>query len=173
MGSNNTTQGIRIQIRFGERFRSQVVEKGCSNPLTGMTIEVGGHYVLGSSETAIGDYMTGNFLGLFEALPSVIRDEKQVVEFYNGPMWLVFEPVDGESMTISGCHTIGGVRNPSQRISEETSQVVDKQAWISELVRMTKEYVKKICDLNPSLVDQSDIQTLSKYVDQYEGWVPE
>ncbi|WP_143085802.1 hypothetical protein [Halogranum rubrum] len=114
--------------------------------------------------------MTGNLIGQFEALPGVIRDEKEVVEFFNGPMWLVFEPVDGDSVTISGCHTIGGVRDPSQRIFVDTSQVVTKQAWISELVRVTKDYVEKMCNLNPSLATHSDIQTLSKYAEQYERW---
>ncbi|WP_410764914.1 hypothetical protein [Haloferax sp. DFSO60] len=82
----NVTQAIHIQIRFTGRFRRQVVEKGDSNPLTAMAIEVEGNYVLGSAETGAGDYMTGNLIGQFEALPSIIRDEKQVVEFYDGPM---------------------------------------------------------------------------------------
>ena len=117
--------------------------------------------------------MTGNLIGQFEVVPGIVGNEKQVVEFFNGPMWLVFEPVDDESVNISGCHTIGGVHDPSRRISADTSAVVPKQTWISELVRVTKEYVDAIRDLNASLDDDPDSQTLRGFIDEYGGWTSE
>ncbi|WP_410764569.1 hypothetical protein [Haloferax sp. DFSO60] len=164
----NSTREIHIQIRFTNRFRSQVVEKEDWNPLTGMTIEVDGTYVWRSAETTVGDYMTGNLIRQFEALPGIIRNESQVVEYYDGPMWLVFEPVDSETVRMSGCHTIGGVRDPSQRIPVDSTHVVTKNGWISELVRETREYVETICNLNPSLADHPSIQTLSEYISRYD-----
>lgn len=161
---------MHIEIRFDDRFRMQVVEKGDPNPLTAMRVKAGEDYLLGSPTSAVGDYMTGNLIGQFEVVPGIVGNEKQVVEFFNGPMWLVFEPVDDESVTISGCHTIGGVRDPSKRISADTSAVVTKQAWISELVRVTKEYVDAVHDLNPSLDDNPDIRTLRDFSDEYDGW---
>ena len=162
-------QSMHIEIRFDDRFRTQVVDKGDANPLTAMTIKVGENYLLGSSTSAVGDYMTGNLIGQFEVVPGIVGNEKQVVEFFNGPMWLVFEPDDDESVRISGCHTIGGVRDPSRRISADTSAVVPKQTWVSELVRVTKEYVETIHDLNPSLNEYPDIKALREYIGEYGG----
>jgi len=151
---------VEIEIQCNERFRQQVVEKSDADPLSGVKIRSNETYVLGGESSVAGDYTTSNLIAQHYAISDILNNRTHPVEFFDGPVWLVFEPVNDRLVSLTGCHTIEGVRDPEQRLSVDTTVIVTKHAWITELVRATEEYSNTILDLNPALSENQIFQEL-------------
>ncbi|MFC7047154.1 hypothetical protein ACFQH6_18705 [Halobacteriaceae archaeon GCM10025711] len=164
---------MTIEIQYDDRFSEQVAEKHDSNPLAGMKIRVGDEYVLGGPSTAASDYVTENLTAQLHAAPAIVADQTQVIEFHGGPVWLVLEPRDEQSIALTGCHTYAGVENPDKRLSTDTTRAVTKRAWLSELVRATRAYHEQLTGLHPSLAGSEDVQALREALQTAERTLDE
>lgn len=155
---------ITIELRYDDDFRKAVVEHGRPDPLVGAKVRVGDSYVFGDEGHVNSDYMCTNLTIQLEATEQILADEKVVVEYANGPMWLVFEPHDEEMVKITGCATIEGVRDPSERLSVDRSALVSKTALIAELVETAGEFHGKVVELNPELENDQFLQRLREAI---------
>lgn len=151
---------VSIELRYDSDFRQSVIERNRSDPLTGMKIKVDDTYVFGDEEHVNSDYMSTNLTVQLEAVEKILADEKASIEFANGPMWLVFEPHDEETVKVTGCSTFEGVHDPEQRLSADTTAVVSKTAWVGELIRTAEQFYEKVVDLNPDLENDQILQGL-------------
>src|SRR6056297_2965097 len=126
-----TSEDISIEIDYGSRFQERVAERNNPDPLLGMKVRANGTFVLGDETHAAKDSISTNLTVQLEATEQILDNEKTVIDYMNGPMWLVFEPHDEEIVKITGCATIEGVRDPEQRLSVDTTVLVPKNNWIS------------------------------------------
>lgn len=159
-----TAEKVSIEIDYGSRFRERVVERNNPDPLIGMKIRINGTYALGDETHAPKDSISTNLIVQLEATEQILSDEKAVIEYMNGPMWLVFEPHDEELVKVTGCTTIEGVRDPSKRLSVDTSAFVSKADWMSELIQTAEQLHDKIIELNQDLEDDETIQRLENEI---------
>lgn len=153
--SNDTPVAFELELdaHFEKRVRG-----GDTNPLVDVRIRVGSDYVLGSDTTVAGDYMTGHLIEELDALLGVADGRTQMLEFSDGPLFLVLEPVTGDRLKLVGCYDVDGT-TPTDRIGEA---MVPFDEWAITVIEVTKEYYKRICQLNPSLTDHSDVELLAE-----------
>ncbi|MFC7079294.1 hypothetical protein [Halorussus caseinilyticus] len=159
------TQNPSIELRYDSSFKQSITERERPDPLVGMKIKVGDLYVFGDENHVNSDYMTTNLTVQLEATEKILTNETVVVEYANGPMWLVIESEDENSIRITECPTIEGVNNPEQRLSIEKSAVVSKESWIRELIETAEEFYRKVTDLNPDLEDDSMLRRLHEEIE--------
>lgn len=155
---------VTIEIDYGSRFEERVVDRDNPDPLVGMKIKVGDTYVLGDETHASKDSMATNLTVQLESTEKILDGEKAVVEYMNGPTWLVFEPESEETIKITGCATIEGVRNPDDRLSIDESAVVKKHVWIKELIETAEEFYKKVVESNPGLEGDERLERLQSEI---------
>lgn len=155
---------VSIELRYDSEFRKSVVERGRSDPLTGMKIRVGEMYVFGDEDHVNSDYISTNLTVQLEAVEKILSDKRATIEFANGPMWLAFEPHDEETLEILECATFEGVQDSEQRLSGDRSALVSKTAWVSELIETAEEFYERVVDLNPSLEDDQILRRLRREI---------
>lgn len=160
-----TSEDISIEIDYGCQFRERVAERKDPDPLLGMKIRADGTFVLGDETHAAKDSISTNLTVQLEATEQILDNKKAVIEYMNGPMWLVFEPHDEEMVKITGCATIEGVRDPKQRLSVDTTVLVSKTAWIFELIETAEEFHEKVVDLNSDLKDDQILRRLRREIE--------
>ncbi len=159
-----TADSVSIELQYDSEFQESVTKRERPDPIVRTRVKVGDTYVFGDENYMNSGYMTTNLIVQLGELRKILADEKVVIEYENGPMWLVFEPHDEDSVKLTGCATIEGVRNPDQRLSVDTSAVVAKKEWVSELIETAENFYETVIDLNPSLEDNQMIQRLQKEI---------
>lgn len=167
MSNGGTSNNVNIQFEFGQRFRRQV-EKGSTDPLTGMIIQIDGDYIFGNAERDWwnSSYMSTTLLELLEATDDIKRGNSRVVEFANGPTHLVLEPQNKHSVSITGCLTMECIQNPENRTETEVSRTVLIEDWTTELLRAAKEFYKQVLSTNPSAGEKDELSTLHRAIDE-------
>jgi hypothetical protein len=164
---------ITIEIAYDDRFRRQV-EEGTASPLTTLTVRADGQFVVGSESTNAGDWMSRHLREELLAIPDIVSGERTIVEFGNGPTWLVFEPHEDDTLVYI-THVVtrfSATENPDQRLPVDTTVLVTKRAWIRELVRTSEEYVKNLTEINPDLTDETAVVKLREAIRQTERESP-
>lgn len=158
-------EDVSVKIDYGSQFRERVAERENPDPLLGMKVRADCVFILGDETHTAKDSISTNLTVQLESTEQILADERAVVEYMNGPMWLVFEPHDKETVKITGCTTIEGVRDPEQRLSVDTSVLVSKTAWISELIETAEEFHQKVIELNPDLEDDQILRRLRREIE--------
>ena len=146
-----TESSVSIKLHYDSDFRKSVVERNRPDPLTGMKIQAGNKYIFGDENHVNSSYMSTNLTVQLEAVKKILADKEIIIEFTNGPMWLVVEPHDEKTVKIMECATFESAHDPDQRFSTEKSALVLKTAWISELIETAEEFYQKVVSLNPDL----------------------
>lgn len=164
------TNDINIEVGNNERFRQQV-EDGTNDPFTILDIYVGGEHVKGGNS-----YVTRTLVETLEAVERILNNEKEVVVYSGGPSYLVFEPHDEKTVSVTGCGTLEAAENPEERLSIDKTVVVDKKSWVLELIHTAEEYHKRVLGINPNLEDTKSLRRLrdaisdtKEYLDVHEN----
>lgn len=168
-----SSNSVSVRIEYDEKFRDLVAERDRSDPLTGMKVKVGDKYVLGRGDLVASDYMSTNLTVQLESVEKILSNNKVFVEYANGPMWLVFEPQDEETVMITGCATFEGVQDPDQRTPVDRSAVAPKIAWVSELVKAAEQFYERVLRLNPELENDQILQRLQTEISNANGLIGE
>lgn len=164
MSETNKCGSVAFNPVYSTRFRRQV-KKGKANPLTGVKIRADDEYILGSEDTVSSTYLAGTFQEALEMIEDIEKGETGILEFADGPTYLVLEPSDEEHVTLTGCLTYESAHNPDRRRASERRVIVPKHAWINELLRATREFLQKAREVNPELRNSDRFEELNQTIE--------
>lgn len=167
------SDGVEILLGYGGVFREQVVD-GEASPLVDVRVRVGEVWLMGSESSVASDWVAEWFRVALGAFAAVCGGSSSYVTFLGGPAWLVFSTVaDPQPVRLAFCHLFESAEDPSVRRAFEPSVVVSKTAWVSELVRAGREFVFRVVEANPELVDDPYLVRLREVIREIEAEYPE
>lgn len=167
MSEKTTNSLLTFNPTYGPRFRRQV-EKGKANPLTGVKIRAGDEYVLGSQDSVSSTYLAGTLQEALETVYELEKGKTCILEFADGPTYLVLEPSDSEHLTLIGCLTYESAHNPDKRRSNGRRAIVPRHAWTDEILRATREFLQKALEVNAELRNSNRFEELGQTIDNID-----
>lgn len=164
-----------IAVRYDSELREQV-ESGSDDPLGWVDgVRAGEQSVIGGEDSdGMKEYLVSLFGGLLQSVPTVLDGERAVVRTGNGPVYLSFEPCEGNAVTVSVCYSTQSAHSPEAREAYEPSATVCTSAFVTEVIEIAAEFAEFALDMNPRLAEKSAYQGLREDIecaeDAYERW---
>ncbi len=160
-------QTATIDFQYERSYRVSV-EDGDPDSWIAVAIAIGDTYIWGGPNSGVTGFACGIVLNLLETVDAALLDERYVVEFEWGPSWMVVEPRNDASVTVSRASTLKGARNPDERLEVDTARPVTKRAWIEEVVDTAREFHGTILEMNPDLRTRGVMQQLRRKIRRAE-----
>ncbi|MFC7074585.1 hypothetical protein ACFQJ7_08710 [Halovenus rubra] len=154
-----------IEIQYGDEFTTQV-EDGESDPYVGMRILAQDSYIYGSDNRVPKNWVTYLLNSLLESISDVVNTEKAVITNQNGPSYFVIEPLNETEVSIANVLTYDGIDDQEERLPTTDSVTISTEAYITEIIRASKELYKRIVSANPNLTDSRNIKLLEGNLSQ-------
>lgn len=160
---------IYLTVDFDDEFDRQVGGDGRAyNPRVSLEIGSGDTSISGPEKGYTGVYLT-HFLGAaLEAIQHIKDGDKQIIKTGDGPVYLVFEPQDDETVVLTKCFTRASAENTDEKSSVEPQLRVTRQALVDEIIRLSKESLGEILETNPEVRDYRQILELREMLRRVE-----
>ncbi|WP_143117677.1 hypothetical protein [Halomicrobium zhouii] len=169
MTGSSPSKSASISFHIDREYQRLVEKNQSPDTWLGTSIRVGDTFVVGDEKSGPKGSGCGVVLQLLESVRSILEGERYIVEFENGPSWVVIEPQANGSVQITRSVTWEGTTNPDKRLEIDTSRIVTAQAWIQAVRKSAQQFHEAIIDEFPELADSDEMEQVRTEIDVVDG----
>jgi len=157
---------MEIDVRYDDELR-QKVRDGATDPLGWVDAIICGETDLtGDSDDGMKEYLTSFFTEFLQGLEECTNGERTVFRTANGPIYVVLNPLEGETIRVWFCYRKDAAETGGEPEPYEPVVIIGNEELAQAVVEAAGNFLEFVEDVNPGLVaDSYDYQGLREDIE--------